>query len=175
MPRPSHTKTFSHFMSQIPTAVSVVTAGPPENMRGMTVGSLTRVSTDPELLMMVLEAGSSLRSHIVHLLSNGQEVPLGISVLTERQRPMAEHFANRLNIVNVQDYFEQFAGATVLTHSLVQISAQLHEQAIEIAGSLLVPMHPVAYRWGLEQYPAPLVYWARTWTGIERIPQESGL
>jgi flavin reductase (DIM6/NTAB) family NADH-FMN oxidoreductase RutF len=71
------------------TGVTVITATTPHGVHGMTANSFTSVSLRPPLVLVCV-----LRSGAMHRTILDSQA-FGISVLSSRQRPLAQYFADR--------------------------------------------------------------------------------
>lgn len=105
-------------MGRFATGVAVVSflrAGEPA---GMTVNSFLSVSLTPPLVLVSVRQTSSFVEH-VHVGSR-----CGINILSEQQRHLGPHFANRPE-QDVKVRFGDHAGTPVLEGSLAQIVARV--------------------------------------------------
>lgn len=74
-------------MRQVPSAVTVVTVAEEDEMRGITIGSLTSVSLDPPLISF--NVGYEAQSH--DILVHAER--FAVHVLSDEQGYLSEHFA----------------------------------------------------------------------------------
>jgi flavin reductase (DIM6/NTAB) family NADH-FMN oxidoreductase RutF len=109
---------FRRVMGRFATGVTVVSfmrAGKPV---GMTVNGFLSVSLTPPLVLVSVRKSSSFTEH-VHVGDR-----CGINILSERQRHLGPHFANRPEQeVDVQ--FVDHAGTPLLDDSLAQVVARI--------------------------------------------------
>lgn len=109
---------FRRVMGRFATGVTVVSflrAGQPA---GMTVNAFLSVSMDPPLILISVRKGSSFVEHV----RVGSRY--GINILSEQQRKLGPHFANRPE-QDAEVRFEDHAGTPLLAGSLGQIVARV--------------------------------------------------
>jgi flavin reductase (DIM6/NTAB) family NADH-FMN oxidoreductase RutF len=90
---------FRNALGRFATGVTVITASDADRTHGMTVNSFVSVSLDPPLVLVSLDNRSSMhnRLHAAGLDAPGQggASRFGISVLTDEQEAVSNHFAGR--------------------------------------------------------------------------------
>jgi flavin reductase (DIM6/NTAB) family NADH-FMN oxidoreductase RutF len=109
---------FRRVMGRFATGVAVVSfvrAGKPA---GMTVNTFLSVSFDPPLVLISVRKASSF---VEHVQVGGR---YGINILSEQQRKLGPHFANRPE-QHVEVNFRDHAGTPLLEGSLGQIVARV--------------------------------------------------
>ena len=79
---------FRRAMGRVPTGVSVITALGPHGPIGMTVGSLTHVSSEPPMVAFFAQRNSARASAVI------EAGVFGVSVLTRRQVAECYRFAS---------------------------------------------------------------------------------
>jgi len=106
------------------TGVTVVTVGG-NSPHGMTANSFTSVSLDPALVLLCVE-----RSAVMHRKLQQTGV-FGVSVLVERQEPVARHFADQMRQLGsaefegVQWLPGRLTGVPLLKESLAAFECRL--------------------------------------------------
>ena len=109
---------FRQVMGRFATGVTVVSflrAGKPA---GMTVNAFLSVSLEPPLILISVRKASGFVEH-VRIGSR-----CGINILSEQQRKLGPHFANRPE-QDVEVQFRDYAGTPLLDGSLAQIVARV--------------------------------------------------
>lgn len=105
---------FRRVMGRFATGVTVVSFLRGEQPAGMTVNSFLSVSMDPPLTLISVRKASSFVDHV------GVGSRFGINILSEQQRKLGPHFANRPE-QDVEVRFRDHGGAPLLEGSLAQI------------------------------------------------------
>jgi flavin reductase (DIM6/NTAB) family NADH-FMN oxidoreductase RutF len=85
---------FRNALGRFATGVTVITASDVDRTHGMTVNSFVSVSLDPPLVLVSLDNRSSMH-RILGEAGPNREGRYGISVLTEEQEAVSNHFAGR--------------------------------------------------------------------------------
>lgn len=116
--RPIDHQLFRQVMGRFATGVTVVSflrAGKPA---GMTVNAFLSVSLDPPLVLISVRRASSF---VEHVRVGGR---CGINILSEQQRKLGPHFANRPE-QDAEVRFLDHAGTPLLDGSLAHIVARV--------------------------------------------------
>jgi len=109
---------FRRVMGRFATGVAVVSFLRGGQATGMTVNSFMSVSLDPPLVLVSVRRVSAFVKHI------GVGDRCGINILSEQQRKLGPHFANRPE-KDVGVRFEDHAGTPLLGDSLAQMVARV--------------------------------------------------
>jgi flavin reductase (DIM6/NTAB) family NADH-FMN oxidoreductase RutF len=119
---------FREVMGQFATGVTVVTL-PGEPPHGITVNAFASLSLEPPLVLVSLDHSTDAHE----LLADGAADSYCVNILTEDQRPLAEHFAGMTD--GEADPFTDeptttaATGAPVFTDALAYADCSLHETA----------------------------------------------
>ena len=109
---------FRRVMGRFATGVTVVSFTRAGQPAGMTVNSFLSVSMEPPLILISVRKTSSFVEHV------GVGSRCGINILSEQQRKLGPHFANRQEPDdNVR--FHDHAGTPLLDDSLAHIVARV--------------------------------------------------
>lgn len=109
---------FRRVMGRFATGVTVVSFMRQGKPVGMTVNGFLSVSLEPPLVLVSVRKSSSFSEHV----RVGSRC--GINILSEQQRHLGPHFANRPEQeVDVQ--FSDHAGTPLLDNSLAQVVARV--------------------------------------------------
>lgn len=118
MPRSVDPELFRRVLGRFATGVTVVSFLRDGRPAGMTVNAFLSVSLEPPLVLI------SVRKHsrfVRHVPVGGR---FGINILSEQQRHLGPHFANRTE-QEVEAEFSEHAGVPLLGGSLAQIVARV--------------------------------------------------
>jgi flavin reductase (DIM6/NTAB) family NADH-FMN oxidoreductase RutF len=116
--RPIEPSMFRRVMGRFATGVAVVTFLRNGQAAGMTVNSFMSVSLDPPLVLISVRRVSAF---VKHMRVGGR---CGINILSEQQRKLGPHFANRPE-KDVEVHFEDHEGTPLLRDSLAQMVARV--------------------------------------------------
>ena len=105
-------------MGRFATGVAVVSFLRDGQATGMTVNSFMSVSLEPPLVLVSVRRASVF---VKHMRVGGR---CGINILSEQQRKLAPHFANRPERT-VEARFEAHEGTPLLPDSLAQMVARV--------------------------------------------------
>lgn len=119
---------FRRVMGRFATGVTVVSFLRDGKPAGMTVNSFLSVSMDPPLVLVSVRKASSFIEHV----RVGSRC--GINILSEQQRKLGPHFANRPE-PDADAHFHEHAGTPLLDGSLAHIVARV------------VDIHPAGDHW----------------------------
>lgn len=104
-----------HFLS----GVTVVTTRTPEGVHGMTASAFSSVSLDPPLVLVCVARKARLHELL------GEGAPFGVSILSEAQQELSNHFAGYAP--HAQVLWEEGFGATpVLAGALAWLDCTVH-------------------------------------------------
>lgn len=109
---------FRRVMGRFATGVTVVSFMRTNRPVGMTVNSFLSVSMEPPLILISVRKASSFVEHV----RVGSR--FGINILSEQQRKLGPHFANRPG-PDVNARFHDHAGTPLLDDSLAHIVARV--------------------------------------------------
>lgn len=118
MPRSIDPELFRRVMGRFATGVTVVSFLSDGRPAGMTVNAFLSVSLEPPLVLVSVRKASRFVRHV----SVGGR--FGINILSEQQRHLGPHFANRPE-QEVDAPFAEHAGIPILGDSLAQIVARV--------------------------------------------------
>lgn len=123
---------FRRAMGTLPTGVSILTTPGPENVWGMTVGSLTSLSMSPALLLVCLRRGSTALEFLV------EHACFALSVLSDEQGQVADTFA-RLRDESAMSAVPTslFGGLPVIDGAVAWFACQLRE-AFDVGDHVIV-------------------------------------
>src|SRR5690348_3246490 len=116
--RPIEPSMFRRVMGRFATGVAVVTFIRNEQATGMTVNAFMSVSLDPPLILISVRRASAFVKHT----RVGSRC--GINILSEQQRKLGPHFANRPE-PDTEARFHDHAGTPLLDGSLAEIVARV--------------------------------------------------
>jgi flavin reductase (DIM6/NTAB) family NADH-FMN oxidoreductase RutF len=116
--RPIDPTLFRRVMGRFATGVAVVSFLREGQATGMTVNAFMSVSLDPPLVLISVRRASVFVKH----MRVGSRC--GINVLSEQQRKLGPHFANRPG-KDVEARFEDHEGTPLLADSLAQMVARV--------------------------------------------------
>lgn len=116
--RPIHPTLFRRVMGRFATGVTVVSFMRSGQPAGMTVNSFMSVSLDPPLVLISVRRASVF---VKHMRMGGR---CGINILSEQQRKLGPHFANRPE-PDTEARFHDHAGTPLLDGSLAEIVARV--------------------------------------------------
>lgn len=147
-------QTFRSVMRRLAGGVSIITAGRGDDITGMTVTSLTSLSSTPPRLLVSINRQASAFALIERYRL------FGVNILSSRQQEIADRFSSgrfkgRQRFDGIE-WFPGRSGLPLLRHSLAMIECQVeeiverHSHAI-IIGSLLGSELP--------SHLSSLVYW----------------
>jgi flavin reductase (DIM6/NTAB) family NADH-FMN oxidoreductase RutF len=111
---------YRNTLGRYATGVTIVTALENGKPHGMTANAFVSVSLDPPLVLISLDN----RSHMHRILSAAGMY--GISVLSEDQRALSDHFAGRA-VEGVQVRFVSRAGAMLLEGAIACFVVRLRD------------------------------------------------
>jgi flavin reductase (DIM6/NTAB) family NADH-FMN oxidoreductase RutF len=109
---------FRRVMGRFATGVTVVSFARAGHPAGMTVNSFLSVSMEPPLILISVRKASSFVEHV----RVGSRC--GINILSEQQRKLGPHFANRPE-PDADVRFHDHAGTPLLDGSLAEIVARV--------------------------------------------------
>lgn len=162
-------ETLRTIMRQVPSPVTVVTASGAEEVRGITIGSLTSVSLDPPLVSFNVH--QEARMHEV-ITSTERFV---VHVVTEEQIHLCQHFAEP-DLTGVEQ-FEALRfrrddhGTPVLEDVLAVLFCEVHTRFG--AGDHTIVVGRVVE---VEEYEGePVIYHQRTYRGVGDVVQSNVL
>jgi flavin reductase (DIM6/NTAB) family NADH-FMN oxidoreductase RutF len=127
---------FRRVMGRFATGVTVVSFMRTGQPAGMTVNSFLSVSMEPPLILISVRKASSFVEH-VHVGSR-----CGINILSEQQRKLGPHFANRPE-ADADVRFHDHGGTPLLDGSLAEIVARVVD--IHPAGDHLLFIAEIEY------------------------------
>ena len=111
-------RVFRRVMGRFATGVTVVSFTRAGHPAGMTVNSFLSVSMEPPLILISVRKTSSFVEHV----RVGSRC--GINILSEQQRKLGPHFANRPE-PDTEARFHDHAGTPLLDGSLAEIVARV--------------------------------------------------
>ncbi|MBS0381194.1 MAG: flavin reductase family protein [Proteobacteria bacterium] len=109
---------FRRVMGRFATGVTVVSFLREGKPAGMTVNAFLSVSMEPPLVLVAVRKASNFVEHV------GIGDYCGINILSEHQRKLGPHFANRPE-PDADAHFHDHAGIPLLDGSLAQIVARV--------------------------------------------------
>lgn len=83
-------RTYRRTLANLATGVTVVTAKAGDGFHGMTASAVSRLSTEPPLVLVCVDHKRKLHG----LLERGEVTGFCINVLARTQEPLANHFAS---------------------------------------------------------------------------------
>jgi flavin reductase (DIM6/NTAB) family NADH-FMN oxidoreductase RutF len=110
---------FRESLRNFPSGVAVVTIPDSDGVHGMTASSFTSVSLSPRLCSVSVNKPGRM-----HRLLSGTEGTFGISVLTESQGGIADHFARRPWAVVPEMPMFWHSGTPVIAGALVWLACR---------------------------------------------------
>lgn len=148
-------------MRRVASPVTVVTAGGPGPMRGITIGSFTSVSLEPPLISFNVQHDAQMHGVIMDCAR------FAVHILSEEQAYLSEHFA--VPDRGGEEQFEGIAyhldlhGTPILTGVLAILHCTPHG-TLEAGDHTIIVGEVVALEEGVEG--GPVLYYDRSYRGI---------
>ena len=143
-----NTQKFKNVLGRFASGVTVLTTIVAEEVQGMTASAFVSVSLEPALVLVSLDKEANLHNILP------KNAGFGISILSEGQMEISDHFAGR-NVDEVEVHFVEIAGASLIEGAIAHIVADVVQ--VHPAGDHTLFVGEVRY---LESYEGkPLIFY----------------
>ncbi len=150
---------FRNIMGHFATGVTVVTTDVGDEVRGLTVNSLTSVSLDPLLVLWCLEKRTKMAESLPHLTG------YGVSILSATQRDLSTYFAGQAKDRTVPPFsFEPMTGGPRIAGCIAALGCRL--ERVDEGGDHWIMLGRVEELYLSDGVRDPLIWFGGNYRGL---------